>query len=298
MSSDEDFEDDDVVNLMDSGERGELDLQGRIAITLSTAAAAAAADDDDDDGSSSSSGGEQTTAPTQTPPQPHPSATNSRAITADYRGRDTDDTDDDRGSPSPVPDPSLSRVSSTASTTTTKSNTNTAVIPSAPVSVDLSQNFELSLSTNEQLYHLLKDSHMANERLTARVHELERANKALVAAQKAGLASTLGVGGSDGGGSMATPGSYGAAGASPGGGGVGGSSGVTLSTLVAERDAALSEMEVLQARARDAEKNADNMVDAMRQAVRNFLKPDLYTPRYYSDLLLNRTPLTHSFLFF
>ena len=54
MSSDEDFEDDDVVNLMDSGERGELDLQGRIAITLSTAAAAAA--DDDDDGSSSSSG--------------------------------------------------------------------------------------------------------------------------------------------------------------------------------------------------------------------------------------------------
>ena len=268
MSSDEDFEDDDVVNLMDSGERGELDLQGRIARTLSTAAAAAAADDDDD--GSSSSGGEQT-------------QTNSRAITADYRGRDTDDTDDDRGSPSPVPDPSLSRVSSTTSTTTTLStagaettntntntNTNTAVIPSAPVSVDLSQNFELSLSTNEQLYHLLKDSHMANERLTARVHELERANKALVAAQKAGLASTLGVGGSDGGGSMATPGSYGAAGASPGGGGVGGSSGVTLSTLVAERDAALSEMEVLQARARDAEKNADNMVDAMRQAVRNF----------------------------
>ena len=268
MSSDEDFEDDDVVNLMDSGERGELDLQGRIARTLSTAAAAAAADDDDD--GSSSSGGEQT-------------QTNSRAITADYRGRDTDDTDDDRGSPSPVPDPSLLRVSSTTSTTTTLStagaettntntntNTNTAVIPSAPVSVDLSQNFELSLSTNEQLYHLLKDSHMANERLTARVHELERANKALVAAQKAGLASTLGVGGSDGGGSMATPGSYGAAGASPGGGGVGGSSGVTLSTLVAERDAALSEMEVLQARARDAEKNADNMVDAMRQAVRNF----------------------------
>ena len=103
-----------------------------------------------------------------------------------------------------------------------QTNTNTAVIPSAPVSVDLSQNFELSLSTNEQLYHLLKDSHMANERLTARVHELERANKALVAAQKAGLASSLGVGGSDGGGSMATPGSYGAAGASPGGGGVGG----------------------------------------------------------------------------
>jgi len=127
---------------------------------------------------------------------------------------------------------------------------------------------------------LLKDSHLANERLTARVHELERANKALVAAQQAGLASPAvstpngsGVGGSGSGISgvgsgMATPGSYNGVGASPSGiGGHGGNSrGVALSTLVAERDAALSEMEVLEARAREAEKNADNMVDAMRRA--------------------------------
>jgi hypothetical protein len=77
------------------------------------------------------------------------------------------DTDEDHGY-SPVPDPSisLSRNNSTTLTTTNKVINN----PSVPVPVNLSQNFELSLSTNEQLYHLLKDAHLANERLTARVH--------------------------------------------------------------------------------------------------------------------------------
>jgi hypothetical protein len=170
------------------------------------------------------------------------------------------DTDEDHGY-SPVPDPSisLSRNNSTTLTTTNKVINN----PSVPVPVNLSQNFELSLSTNEQLYHLLKDAHLANERLTARVHELERANKALVAAaqqQATAIASpSLGP--------KSSPSFHSASPSVNGGvGNSGGSGGVALSTLVAERDAALSEMEVLESRAREAEKNADNMVDAMRQA--------------------------------
>jgi chromosome segregation ATPase len=118
---------------------------------------------------------------------------------------------------------------------------------------------------------LLKEAHLSNERLTARVHELERANQALIAAAQQQAAAALASPSLD---SKQRPDSFhGADGARMGHNNNSNSSssttnggGVALSTLVAERDAALSEMEVLEARARDAEKNADNMVDAMRQA--------------------------------
>ena len=151
--------------------------------------------------------------------------------------------------------------------------------PAKPVEVDLSQNFELSLSTNEQLFTLLKKSHMDNETLTSRVHELERENKRLVAAlqqAEAGAAAGGGTGIGVGGGAPGDHGHH--ALETPGvGNGAGSGSylsmtpsgrhggGPALSTVVAERDAALSEMESLETRAREAEQNADRMVDAMRQ---------------------------------
>ena len=150
--------------------------------------------------------------------------------------------------------------------------------PAKPVEVDLSQNFELSLSTNEQLFTLLKTSHMDNETLTSRVHELERENKRLVAAlqqaeaRAAAGAAAVGVASSSGDHghhALETPGMVGGAGsgssylsATPSGRHGGGPA---LSTVVAERDAALNEMESLETRAREAEQNADRMVDAMRQ---------------------------------
>ena len=131
-----------------------------------------------------------------------------------------------------------------------------------PVEIDLSQNFELSLSTNEQLFTLLKKSHMDNERLTARVHELERENKRLVSALKQAESHVAAFGSSGGGAGdpvLETPASSSVLSGTPS------SRGPSLSTVVAERDAALSEIETLEIRAREAEQNADRMVDAMRQ---------------------------------
>tara|TARA_B100000780_G_scaffold278933_1_gene254471 strand:+ start:95 stop:1624 length:1530 start_codon:yes stop_codon:yes gene_type:complete len=207
-----------------------------------------------------------------------PSSTTSDTtdLSARIDGLLNNDTDEDR-SHSPIPDPS---PSFNHSNTTNNSSTTITLNQSAPIPVDLSQNFELSLSTNEQLYHLLKESHLENERLTARVHELERNNKSLVAAaQQAAIASSQQV--------DTTPGSsYNASSSNSTtrnntNGSTSTSSnsnGVALSTLVAERDAALSEMEVLSTRVRDAEKNADNMVDAMRRA-NDSLSADMRTAK-------------------
>lgn len=260
-SSSDDEDEDSMLNQMPNHEEFNTPLDQRIARTL----AAAAVETDND----------QTNRTVTTSPLPHePNFRNSRNTrstrnsTAYASSRDQDTDDDRSANNSPVPDPAISTTNNyphtTALSTTTTSTPPTATNPP----VNLSQNFELSLSTNEQLYHLLKEAHLSNEHLTARVHELERANQALIAAAQQQAAAALASPSLD---SKQRPGSFhGADGAHMGSSSSSTTNnnggGVALSTLVAERDAALSEMEVLEARARDAEKNADNMVDAMRQA--------------------------------
>jgi len=254
-----------MLNQMSNNEEFNTPLDQRIARTLAAAAV--------------ETGNDHTNRTLSTSPLPHEpnfrNSRNTRNATAYASSRDQDTDDDRSANNSPVPDPAITTnyPHTTALSTTTTSTPPTATTTTTATNppVNLSQNFELSLSTNEQLYHLLKEAHLSNERLTARVHELERANQALIAAAQQQAAAALASPSLD---SKQRPGSFhGADGARMGHNNNSNSSssttnggGVALSTLVAERDAALSEMEVLEARARDAEKNADNMVDAMRQA--------------------------------